>query len=60
MQTRHRRAHLWIWLVFAVLLPLGVFLGLSARQERPVETTIFAPASSPEVGSGTDEGPTRP
>ena len=44
MQQRHRRAHFRIWLVLLVLLPLGFALGLSLRQERPIETTFPAAA----------------
>lgn len=37
MRRPHRAAHVRVWLVLAVLLPLGFVLGLALRQERPVE-----------------------
>jgi hypothetical protein len=45
MQRRHRRAHLRIWLLLLVLLPLGFALGLTLRQERPVEPTTYPQAA---------------
>ena len=44
MTRGHRRRHLLIWMVLAVLLPAGVVLGLMTRQEMPVETTVVEPA----------------
>jgi hypothetical protein len=42
MQHRQRRVHGQIWLVLAVLLPLGFIAGLAFRQERPLEPTVFS------------------
>lgn len=41
MQHRHRRAHGRIWLVLAIVLPLGLVAGLVLRQEKPIEPTVF-------------------
>ena len=52
MTRGHRTGHLLIWVVLAVLLPVGVILGLMTRQEMPVETTVVEPAPP----SPADEG----
>ena len=52
MRRGHRQGHLLIWVVLAVLLPVGLILGLITRQEMPVETTVVEPAPP----SPADEG----
>ncbi len=41
MRRPHRTTHFRIWIVLAVLLPLGFLLGLVVHQDRPVEPTRF-------------------
>ncbi len=38
MQAAHRRAHAWIWIAWAVLLPLGFVLALVLRPAVPVDS----------------------
>ena len=52
MTRGHRKGHLLIWVVLAVLLPVGVILGLMTRQEMPVETTVVEPAPLNPDGQG--------
>ena len=41
MRRPHRSTHFRIWIVLAVLLPLGFLLGLVLHQDRPIEPTRF-------------------
>ena len=41
MRRAHRSTHYRVWLVLAVLLPLGFLLGVALHQDRPVEPTRF-------------------
>jgi hypothetical protein len=38
MQAIHRRRHAWIWIAWAVLLPLGFVLALVLRPPEPVDS----------------------
>ena len=41
MKRTHRRRHLWVWIGLALVLPIGVILGLVTRQSDPVETRFI-------------------
>jgi hypothetical protein len=40
MQTRHRRAHLRIWIGLALLLPALLLGGLALRQSGPADAPV--------------------
>lgn len=51
MKAAHRRNHRRIWWALAILLPLGLAVGLGLKQPVPIsETTFDVPATS---GTGT-------
>ncbi len=57
MQAAHRRAHAWIWIAWAVLLPLGFVLELESRPAVPVDSqqpgdTPAAEAPAPAQSGG--------
>ena len=41
MRRAYRSTHYRVWLMLAVLLPLGFILGVVLHQDRPVEPTRF-------------------